>query len=159
MTKASETSILDMIETVEQMRRHSVYDAGRIKVMNNEMTMIKAVGDNPDIHVIGLSRILGITKGGVSQTLSKLGEKGLIEKLPDPANASRLIIRLTDLGHEIYEKHEKFHEELNDLVESILDSASEENRRFLNDFLTRVNEKIGQEYSILGEYLDSANEK
>ena len=157
MTVIKETSILDMIETVEQMRKRSVYDAGRIKVMNNEMTMLKAIGDNPDMHVIGLARILGITKGAVSQTLSKLEKKGLIEKLPDPLNASRLIIKLTASGEEIYEKHERFHEELDALVESILNEASEENRRFLNDFLTRVNDKIGQEYNILGEYLDNGD--
>ena len=157
MTEIKETSILDMIETVEQMRKRSVYDAGRIKVMNNEMTMLKAIGDNPDMHVIGLARILGITKGAVSQTLSKLEKKGLIEKLPDPSNASRLIIKLTASGEEIYEKHERFHEELDALVESILNEASEENRRFLNDFLTRVNDKIGQEYNILGEYLDNGD--
>ena len=157
MTVIKETSILDMIETVEQMRKWSVYDAGRIKVMNNEMTMLKAIGDNPDMHVIGLARILGITKGAVSQTLSKLEKKGLIEKLPDPLNASRLIIKLTASGEEIYEKHERFHEELDALVESILNEASEENRRFLNDFLTRVNDKIGQEYNILGEYLDNGD--
>ena len=157
MTVIKETSILDMIETVEQMRKRSVYDAGRIKVMNNEMTMLKAIGDNPDMHVIGLARILGITKGAVSQTLSKLEKKGLIEKLPDPSNASRLIIKLTASGEEIYEKHERFHEELDALVESILNEASEENRRFLNDFLTRVNDKIGQEYNILGEYLDNGD--
>ena len=157
MTEIKETSILDMIETVEQMRKRSVYDAGRIKVMNNEMTMLKAIGDNPDMHVIGLARILGITKGAVSQTLSKLEKKGLIDKLPDPSNASRLIIKLTASGEEIYEKHERFHEELDALVESILNEASEENRRFLNDFLTRVNDKIGQEYNILGEYLDNGD--
>ena len=157
MTVIKETSILDMIETVEQMRKRSVYDAGRIKVMNNEMTMLKVIGDNPDMHVIGLARILGITKGAVSQTLSKLEKKGLIEKLPDPSNASRLIIKLTASGEEIYEKHERFHEELDALVESILNEASEENRRFLNDFLTRVNDKIGQEYNILGEYLDNGD--
>ncbi len=154
MDKKTETSILDVIETVEQMRRHSVYDAGRIKVMNNEMTMIKAIGDNNPIHVIGLSKILNITKGGVSQTLSKLYNKGLIIKKPSSENASRLIILLTPLGKEIYEKHEKYHEELNELVNSILESASTENRQFLNDFLSRVNEKLGQEYDILGEYLD-----
>ena len=157
MTVIKETSILDMIETVEQMRKRSVYDAGRIKVMNNEMTMLKVIGDTPDMHVIGLARILGITKGAVSQTLSKLEKKGLIEKLPDPSNASRLIIKLTASGEEIYEKHERFHEELDALVESILNEASEENRRFLNDFLTRVNDKIGQEYNILGEYLDNGD--
>ena len=154
MDKNTGTSILDVIETVEQMRRHSVYDAGRIKVMNNEMTMIKAIGDNSPIHVIGLSKILNITKGGVSQTLSKLYDKGIITKEQSPDNASRLIILLTPLGREIYEKHEKYHEELNELVSSILENASEKNRQFLNDFLSKVNEKLGQEYDILGEYLD-----
>lgn len=154
MTRKGETSILDMIETVEQMRRHSVYDAGRIKVMNNEMSMLNAIGENPNIHVIGLAGILGITKGGVSQTLSKLEKKGLIEKRPDPGNASRLIISLTAMGKEIYIRHERFHEELDALVAGIFDNATEENRQFLNDFLTRVNEKLGQEYTILGEYLD-----
>lgn len=157
MAKEGTTSILDMIETVEQMRRHSVYDAGRIKVMNNEMTMIKAIGDNRNVHVIGLSRILNITKGGVSQTLSKLETKGIIIKKQSPDNASRLVIELTPLGREIYEKHERYHEELSELVSDILKGATEENRQFLDYFLTRVNEKIGQEYDILGEYLDRDN--
>ena len=39
-------------------------------------------------------------------------------------------------------------------MSDILKEATEENRQFLDYFLTKVNEKIGQEYDILGEYLD-----
>ena len=151
-------SILDMVDKIERMRRSSVYDNGRIRIMNSEMSIINAIGESTDLHVTALAAKLDISKGAVSQTLAKLTEKKLVKKIKDEQNASRLFIVLTDLGKEIYYKHKRYHEELDQMAEKLLDDASDETIAFLAMFIEKITDKLNQEYDMLGDYLETVNE-
>ena len=52
---------------------------------------------------------MGVTKGAVSQTITKLTRKGLVRKTYAPGNAKEVILELTDLGLVGFQNHEKFH--------------------------------------------------
>lgn len=107
-----------------------------------EIHMIKSVKENEGIHVTGLAELLGVTKGAVSQIIMKLQKKGMIIKDTDPRNLSRLMLRLTSKGEIAYLYHEKFHQELDDLVNGILDKATEDKKVFLKSFLDSFEEKL-----------------
>ena len=53
----------------------------------------------------------------------------------------------------MYERHDQFHKELNLFVESLLQSASEESRQFLEMFIEKISGKLWQEFDIFNEYL------
>lgn len=152
-TEMDTPSILRLIEKVERIRKSSVYDAGYVTIMASEMDTIKAIGDNEPIYVTELSKKLGVTKGAVSQQLTKLEKKGLIIKKVDEENAAKRAISLTSLGRRMYERHDQFHKELNLFVESLLQSASEESRQFLEMFIEKISGKLWQEFDIFNEYL------
>lgn len=107
-----------------------------------EIHMIKSIKENEGIHVTGLAYMLGITKGAVSKTIMKLQHKGMIIKDTDPNNLSRLVLKLTTKGETAYKNHEKLHEKYEALFNDVLKNASEENKKFLSDFLKIVDEKI-----------------
>ncbi len=71
-----------------------------------EIYMIKSIKENEGIHVIGISELLGITKGAVSQIIKKLEKKNMIIKAVDPNNLSKLNLRLTAEGEIAYRHHE-----------------------------------------------------
>lgn len=152
-TEMDTPSILRLIEKVERIRKSSVYDAGYVTIMASEMDTIKAIGDNEPIYVTELAKKLGVTKGAVSQQLTKLEKKGLIIKKIDEENAAKRAISLTSLGRRMYERHDQFHKELNLFVESLLQSASEESRQFLEMFIEKISGKLWQEFDIFNEYL------
>ena len=152
-TEMDTPSILRLIEKVERIRKSSVYDAGYVTIMASDMDTIKAIGDNEPIYVTELAKKLGVTKGAVSQQLMKLEKKGLIIKKIDEENAAKRAISLTSLGRRMYERHDQFHKELNLFVESLLQSASEESRQFLEMFIEKISGKLWQEFDIFNEYL------
>lgn len=107
-----------------------------------EIHMIKDIKDNEGIHVTGLAEKLNVTKGAVSQILKKLEKKGMIVKERDASNQSRLLLALTPRGEEAYELHARLHREFDDVIDSILQDASGENREFLKNFLVSLNMKL-----------------
>jgi len=74
-----------------------------------EIHMVMAVDMRDGAGVTELAEELGITKGAVSQLVSKLVKKGLLLKEPDPENGSRVVVMTTELGHAASENHLAFH--------------------------------------------------
>ncbi|MCJ7856817.1 MarR family transcriptional regulator [Lachnospiraceae bacterium NSJ-143] len=110
--------------------------------VNTEMNIVKLIKEHEGIHVTGIAELLGVTKGAVSQVTNKLEKKGVIVKEKDENNLSRLILRLTPKGEQLYDVHEAFHAELNDLISDTLKNCSDENKVFLKSFLDAVETKI-----------------
>lgn len=64
------------------------------------MLMIK---NDIDTNATQIAKQLGLTKGAVSQTLSRLEKKGVLLKTKDPYNKNELTLALTRLGRQAYE--------------------------------------------------------
>ncbi len=107
-----------------------------------EIHMIKAIKENDGIHVTGLADMLGVTKGAVSQIIMKLQRKGMIKKEADPCNLSRLMLHATPKGETAYLHHQRLHKEFDDVFEGILESAAEQEKEFLKNFLIALSNKI-----------------
>ncbi len=74
-----------------------------------EIHMVMAVDMRDGAGVTELAEELGITKGAVSQLVTKLVKKGLLLKEPDPENGSRVVVMTTEIGHAASENHLAFH--------------------------------------------------
>ncbi len=109
-----------------------------------EIHMIMYIKDNPDLHVSGLAKKIGVTKGAVSQIVTKLVKKGMVVKTKDEANLSRTLLRLTGKGEVAYKVHEKMHNEFDLGVEEILTDATVEQLEFLHDFLRKLENYIDE---------------
>lgn len=147
---------MSMIDAVEQIRRWTSVKTGDIRVMNAEMQLIRLIGRQEGISVGAAAKELGITKGAVSQTLSRLERKGIVIKEIDTDNASRLQLHLSQKGLQIHEAHERYHSELDALEQRILAEGSEESRKFLEHYLSVISEKMNQEHEILSRYLQDS---
>ena len=79
--------------------------------------MVVTVGTGEPLSVTSLATRKGITKGAVSQLLSRLERKGLIVRNPDPSNLSRVLVRLTQTGRKALAGHERIHDLLVDSFE------------------------------------------
>ena len=80
-----------------------------VQVHEAEIHMIKAIQQTGPCHISGLAKKLEVTKGNVSQIIMKLEKKGLVSKIPDEENHSRLTITLTPKGKTAYARHEEIH--------------------------------------------------
>lgn len=128
-------TLLRVINKFDEIDKKSRYYGTDTPLFSAEIHMLTIIKENEGIHVTGIADKLGVTKGAVSQIVNKLNKKGLIKKETDLHNQSKLTLSLTQKGQIAQLNHEEFHKKFDILIKSILKDASEENIKFLKDFL------------------------
>jgi DNA-binding MarR family transcriptional regulator len=101
-----------------------------------EVHLLGTIKANEGANVSELARHLGMTSGAVSQVTRKLLDKGFIEAYRKPGNRKEVFSRLTALGGQVCEGHQKHHENM---------------ERVLRKFMNRLNTK---ETQVVFEFLD-----
>lgn len=81
------------------------------KFYHTERHMLDMFGANPDMNITELALKNAVTKGAISQVVSKLEEKGAVRRYKEAGNEKEVLIRLTDKGKEIYERHQAVNDE------------------------------------------------
>jgi DNA-binding MarR family transcriptional regulator len=87
---------------------------------HSERHLLDKIGDQPGVNITEFSRVVGITKGAVSQVVKKLENKGFIRRYKSSSNDKEVFLELTRAGRDIYIKHKKTNEEtLKPLIEKL----------------------------------------
>ncbi|MFU2207936.1 MarR family winged helix-turn-helix transcriptional regulator [Solidesulfovibrio sp. C21] len=82
-----------------------------IEVTTREAHTIEAVGNRKQMSVTDVANAFGITKSAASQMVSKLCDKGFLEKKQAPHSNKEFQLTLTLLGRKAFEAHARFHGE------------------------------------------------
>lgn len=129
-------TIVDLAAKLEKMPRRFGTEE---PLTSREIHIIEISGDNDEIFsVTDLARLLGITKGAVSQNLKRMEKKGLTTKIKDPQNTSRSIVKLTYKGKTAYYAHKHWHETMDGGFKAYFLELSEEKVDFLLDFMEKA---------------------
>ena len=125
---------------------------------SREIHIIEASGDNGEIFsVTDLARLLGVTKGAISQNLKKMEKKGLTIKIEDPHNSSRSIVKLTSKGKAAYYAHRHWHETMDGGFKDYFSRLSQENISFLDEFLNQLDAFLDKWEESLDERTKNSN--
>jgi len=101
----------------------------------SEINTLEIIGKSPGINVTELAKRKGVTKGAVSQIVTKLEKKQLITKFKDPENEKVVLLRLDKNGKIAFENHEKFHEKYDSaIIEKLNEMSSEQIALVTNTF-------------------------
>lgn len=101
-----------------------------------EIHTIQLIGQYPQIGIISLSELQGVTKGATSQMVKKLVEKGLVIKKPSPSSEAEICLELTELGQKAFKGHADYHNNnIGKQWKEILDQMSEEDLQTLMKFI------------------------
>ncbi|MGA3281392.1 MAG: MarR family transcriptional regulator [Smithella sp.] len=101
-----------------------------------EIHTIDCIGRNSGINVTNLAEKLGVTKGAVSQMVSKLKKRDLVTKLKDSENDRDVILLLSKKGKIAFDGHIKFHMDMyNDIIRLIENISINE----INSFMEIIN--------------------
>jgi len=131
-------SLLKIIYKVMEMEEKIQYYGTDVKISISEIHVLDTVISNPGIHISGIAMKRGVTRGAVSQLVKKMEKKGLLSKLPDPENLSRLMINLTKKGIIAQRTHNEFHELFNRMIDESLKSMSDDEKNSIEKFLGDV---------------------
>jgi DNA-binding MarR family transcriptional regulator len=105
-----------------------------------EIHVIDLIGKNSGININGLAEMMLVTKGAISQVVTKLLAKGYVNKIRDPENRRRIMLSLTAKGKIVYEKHNMFHNNLNAGIVKKLQNCSPSELLIIKNMLLIMDE-------------------
>jgi DNA-binding MarR family transcriptional regulator len=109
-----------------------------------EIHTIDCIGKNSGINVTNLADKLGITKGAVSQMITKLKRRDLVTKLKDSENDKEVILLLSKKGKIAFDGHLKFHFDMyNDFI-PLLEKIPIEGINSFKEIINKVEFHIDQ---------------
>lgn len=93
-----------------------------------------------------MAQRLGVTKGAISQTISRLVKKGLVEKSKDPFNKNEITLIFTTSGQEALNKYRALRAFLQSHFDDYFSTLSEEERQTIHHFLSRLEATLSGEH-------------
>ena len=81
-----------------------------------EIHTIQAIGEHEGINLTDLATLMNVTKGAISQTISKLTGKKLVKKIYTDDNAKEINLYLTEKGWVSFKNHDSMHMQMYDIV-------------------------------------------
>ncbi len=93
-----------ILNSLEEMKFISEHNA-------LEVHCIDFIEKMTDPNVTKLSRAFRMTRGAISKLTKRLIKAGLIEPYQKPENKKEIYYRITELGRDIYLKHQSLHQD------------------------------------------------
>ncbi len=125
--------------------RHNLY--------HSERHMLDKIGDNTGMNVTEFADAAGVTKGAISQLVSKLEKKGIVRRYKKSTNDKEVFLELTKSGQEVYQKHQEINEQTIIPLNEELSKHSDEKVEFLltmfkwfNDYLDLSKKKMEEHH-------------
>jgi DNA-binding MarR family transcriptional regulator len=131
-----------LVERISNTTRAHKSFGTDVDIYRSEIHVIQLIGDRKEVFISEIARLIGITKGTVSQIVNRLEAKGLAVKSVDADNNTRQMVQLTAKGMAAYEAHADYHLREHQEMERFLASLSAENREVLGRFLSLAYEMI-----------------
>ena len=128
-------SIMALVRMLENSPRKFGTDTS---LSHAEIHLIEIIGDNEGLSVTDISRLLGITKGAVSQNLKRLETKGFSTKDKAPDNLSRAIVKLTAKGMTAFWSHKDWHEKMDGGFSRYMDNLQDKEIDVILDFMSKT---------------------
>jgi DNA-binding MarR family transcriptional regulator len=128
-----------MTLVVEEMETPWLYGVD-FPLHHAEVHLLEAINALEGANVGELARYLGMTSGAISQVTKKLLDKGLIEAYRKPGNRKEVFSRLTALGEQVREGHQKHHENMVSVLHEFMAHLNKKETQMILDFLDAVSQ-------------------
>ena len=136
----SEKLIYEMV--AREKRPHLLPDGS--KVYRFELHIIDLIGKNSGITVNELAQSLNVTKGAVSQVITKLAKEGIAEKVRNENNRKNVNLYLTTKGANIYAGHRQFHEIINSKLDAYFEKYSLRETDMIKSLLLEISTLLAE---------------
>jgi len=150
MKQNIETSAKQFLKIINQLifngKNNTLNYSDALKLFPSEIHLILTITDGKSENYNKIVLQLGVTKGAVSQTISRLVKKGVLEKKKS-LNSNDLTIFLTDLGKKVHKKCKKIQEVFYNQFSLYMTSLPDRDQEVINDFLNHIDVKLNTDKS------------
>ncbi len=133
-----------LINQIIFLEKKNIFEYGGVKLFPSEIHVLLSIEDKRATNATKLANKLGISKSAVSQTISRLQNKGVIAKDKDPYNKNELILSLTAFGDKAFAQYKKKQSSNRALFNQYLNALSESDRGVIHNFLQKVTGMLDQ---------------
>lgn len=122
------------------IEREPVDTGDGVHLYTSEIHLIDMAARYPQEGMSSLALRLGVTKGAVSQTAKKLGEKGYLERVNEEGDNKTVFLRLTGAGQRAYAWHRQYHDAVNSRIAGEFSRFTPDERENILAVLSRLEE-------------------
>ncbi len=130
--------ILETISKLSFLERKRKITYKGIKLYPSEIHLLLFVYHIQDKNITQIADHLGLTKGAISQTLSRLNKKGIIAKETEPMQKNQLHIQFTEKGRMLMDHVNEFRSSLETEFFRYLESKSNKEKELISEFLDKM---------------------
>lgn len=127
-----------VVNSLVFMKRKSLFAFRGIQFFPSEIHLMLAVRDLRFSNATRMAEALEVTKGAVSQTISRLVKKGVLSKEKDPYNKNELTLEFTPLGEEALTFYMEMRHRLQADHEGILSQFTDAEKEAILRYLKHV---------------------
>jgi len=120
------------------LEKKSIVEIEGVRLFPSEIHLLLVIDADRSINAVTMAGRLGISKGAVSQTLTRLENKGVLVKKKDPAYKNELTAHFTEMGEKALALHKRQRASLMMEYDTYLESVSEDERQVIRQFLRHV---------------------
>ena len=136
--KAIAAQIMRVINKFILLEKKSVLEYRGIRLFPSEIHLMAVIDEDQATNATVMANKLGITKGAVSQTFSRLEKKGILTKIKDPYKKNELTAYFTKLGKGALKEHRKLRAVFQAEYEQYFSSLSANDRNVIQNFLSHM---------------------
>jgi DNA-binding MarR family transcriptional regulator len=130
--------LMRIINKVIFLEKKSSFRHGDLKLYPSEIHLMLVIDEGQATNATEMAKRLAVTKGAVSQTLSRLEKKGVLHKTKDPYNKNELTASFTPLGQEAVEGYRELQASFHKLYAQYFSTLSESEREIIGRFLSQL---------------------
>lgn len=137
-----ESRMVRILNTYTEMQRRCYEYCPGVALHPSEIHAIECIALTNPINITELSRILEMSKGGVSKCVNKLEKLGLVRRYKYMRNQKEVYLHLTERGVEAFKGHKAYHRRMVKAIEEygvqLTKEQGTEILRFLDTYLEQM---------------------
>ena len=120
------------------LKKKRLFQFQGVEFFPSEVHLMLVIKEKIATNATRMAEQLGVTKGAVSQALTRLEKKGVLIKTKDPSNKNELTLAFTPFGAKVFKHYSDRAADLFNGPEDFLDQLSDAERRAIQSFLVEV---------------------
>jgi len=130
--------ILDSIDLLVSLDKKRIFTFEGEKLHPSEILLLMHLYHKQDTNLTAIATQMKLTKGAISQTLSRLQKKGIISKEMYPEKKNELHVQFTDSGAQLMAQLNKGKKSLEGKYRRYIQTLSKKEKETISNFLDKM---------------------
>ena len=136
--------IIKVLDKIVHGEKNRVFRLSEVSLYPSEVHLMLMISNEIDTNATEIAKMIGLTKGAISQTVSRLEKKGIISKKKDPYNKNELNLSLTDLGKKTADFCQSIQQSFLDAHDEYLSKLNSKEKEVVLNFLVHLEKTIDE---------------